>query len=175
MDTKKNIPLIVGLLIPVLMILFVAASIYLPGLFVQPKVSFIFSYGGDYYSRSQYDILNGRITLKSANYPKKESNQWSEPRRESKLYLYDVIRNKSVEISLEEAQKFFLDPSVKSPDGFEITRGEHGFSIFEILTTHGGRWDSSFITGHNVSKRLNLPYKDRYYSRYLDFIGWIIE
>ena len=38
---KKHIPLIIGISIPILMILFVAGSIYLPGLFIKPGYNFL--------------------------------------------------------------------------------------------------------------------------------------
>ena len=39
---KKNITLILGISIPILMILFVAGSIYLPGLFIKPHFNFLY-------------------------------------------------------------------------------------------------------------------------------------
>lgn len=178
MDAKKNVPLIVGLSIPVLMIIFVAASIYLPGLFVQPKVNFLYSLGGDYYSKSKYYVLDDKIALGQIAYPEKgNTGRWVESRREPKLYFHDVVKNQNKEISFEEAQTLALDHNVKSPDGFEITRGEYSYSIFEILTTRGHSWGTRYITGHNVSKKLNIPDRDDSYGYYGDFqfLGWAIE
>ena len=65
---KKNIPLVVGLAIPVLMILFVAGSIYIPRLFApEPKFNFVYSSGEDYYYGSlnnYYSVKNGKIVEK---------------------------------------------------------------------------------------------------------------
>jgi hypothetical protein len=46
---KKNLPLTIGLSIPVLMIVFIAASIYLPRLSAtQPQFSFLYTSGNNY-------------------------------------------------------------------------------------------------------------------------------
>ena len=88
MDAKKNIPLILGLSIPILMILFVAGSIYLPGLFVQPKFNFLYAMGDDYYYGRHYSVQNGRLIKNEVEYPEYVGN-----RTESSLYIYDVVKN----------------------------------------------------------------------------------
>lgn len=44
---KKNITLVIGISIPILMILFVAGSIYFPRLFIKPHFNFLYVSGDD--------------------------------------------------------------------------------------------------------------------------------
>ncbi|MEK7161699.1 MAG: hypothetical protein AAB729_03350, partial [Patescibacteria group bacterium] len=60
---KKNIPLIIALCIPVLMVLVLAAVIYLPGLGKKPAHNFIYMTGDNYYNygQSKYLVSDGYI------------------------------------------------------------------------------------------------------------------
>jgi len=165
---KHNIPLIVGLSIPVLMILFVAGSIYLPGVFVHPKTNFLYSYSSGYnYNYQIYAISNGKLIINSNKYPDNIL-----PKTDIKLYIYDVVKNESKEISFYDAQQLSLDSSIKSKDGFEITYGKRGNGIFPFFYFSDIDYNSRYITGHNVSKKLNLQLNGNYYYSF-QFLGWI--
>ena len=169
MDVKNNIPLILGLSIPVLMILFVAASIYLPGLFIQPKFNFLYATGEDSYYNDYYSVENGRLIKHEIGYPKYSTSP-TEPR----LYIHDVAKNESKEVSFNEAQKFALNPSSQSPDGFEIECGSRTYGMFLIFIDSGGDCSTRFIKGHNTSKKLNIQLPGNYYYRF-QFLGWVTE
>ena len=126
---KENIPLMVGISIPILMIIFVAISIYVPSLFVQPKTDFLYSVGGDYYSKDIYSVQNGKIIVQGISYPEK----YKEPMRNPKLFIYDMVKNESREISLEEAKNLNLNSNNKSPDGFEVVYGRQHYDIFPLF------------------------------------------
>ena len=66
MENKKNIPLIVALAIPILMIVLTAGSIYLPSLFVKPTSDFIYLIGGNYCYGKQYFVQGGRLAYAPA-------------------------------------------------------------------------------------------------------------
>ncbi|MDE2439283.1 MAG: hypothetical protein KGN01_07890 [Patescibacteria group bacterium] len=168
---KKNITLIVGISIPVLMILFVAASIYLPGLFVQPKYNFLYVSGDDYYyyNQYQYSVQNGKLVRNEITRPE---GQTYPPQRDVKLYVYDVAKNESKEISFAEAQNLNLDSSNVSPDGFEVTYGSRGDGFFPFFFYSGTDYNNRYLKGHNVSKKLNLQLSGSYYNNFR-FIGWI--
>jgi hypothetical protein len=168
---KKNITLVVGISIPILMILFVAGSIYLPGLFIQPKFNFLYMSGYDYYyfNQYQYFVQNGKLVRSEIQ---RSENQIYQPPREVKLYVYDVAKNESKEISFEEAQNLNLDPSPISPDGFEIVYGSRSESFFPFFFWSERDYNTLYLKGHNVSKKLNLQLSGSYYNNFR-FIGWI--
>ncbi len=172
MKKNENIPLVIGILIPILMIVFVAVSIYLPTIFVHPKGSFLYAVGGDYYS-NVYSAQNGKLIKNEAKYPPNFSGVKTEP----KLYVYNIEKDAAREISFEEAQKIDLNPSSVSPDGFEITSGSNDYSIFSIFFSRGDHYGSKYVQGRGISKRLNLTNEDNrwYYYHNFHFIGWIKE
>ena len=169
MEVKKNIPLIIGLSIPILMILFVAGSIYLPGLFVHPKFNFLYSAGGDYYSNHRYSVRNGELIENEVEYPK-----YYTQRDEPKLFIHDVIKNESTRISFEEAQHLSLNSNTNSPDGFEIYCGRGSSGFFLIFFDSYQDCSSRFIKGHNTSKKLNVQLQGGSYYNF-QFLGWMIE
>src|SRR5437867_8607540 len=99
---KKNIPLIVALSIPVLMIVLITISIYLPALFVKPKFDFVYSSGGDYCYQNRYSVRNGKIM---ANEIPIQPDNYCRNSREARLFYYDVKNNSAREITLEQASK----------------------------------------------------------------------
>lgn len=172
MDVEKNIPLILGLSIPILMILFVAGSIYLPGLFVQPvqpKFNFLYAIGNDYYYGRHYSVQNSRLIKNEVEYPEYYKGNRTEPR----LYIHDVVKNESKEISFEEAQNLTLNSNFQSPDGFEIDCERRAQVIFFIFIDSSRDCSTRFIKGHNASKKLNLQLSGNYYR--FQLLGWIIE
>lgn len=169
---KENIPLMVGISIPILMIIFVAISIYLPSLFVQPKTDFLYSTGGDYYSQDIYSVQNGKLIVQEISYPK----EYYRPKRNPRLFIHDVVKNESREISLEEAKKLNLNSNNKSPDGFEVVYGRNHHDIFPLFFYGDTDYNTRYIQKGGRSKRLNLQTDgERYYSYYFKFIGWIIK
>lgn len=163
MKIKKNIPLILGVSIPILMILFVVASIYLPGIFIQPKYNFIYISGG---YDLVYSVSGGKIIKATPLNPPYR------PSLEEKLYFHDVLENKSKEISYEEAQKYNLDPNIESPDGFQVTYGTSSGGFFPFFFYSGTDYDTRYLTGHNVNKKLNIL-KSGLYSDSFRFLGWV--
>lgn len=169
---KKNITLIIGISIPVLMILFVAGSIYIPGLFIKPHVNFLYVSGDDYYyDQGHFTVQKGKLVKKEIKQP--ENQGYYQPRGESKLFVHDVAKNESREISFEEAQNLNLDSSVKSSDGFEIVNGSHSDGFFPFFLGSGTDYNSRYLKGHNISKKLNLQLDGRSYYYGFRLLGWI--
>lgn len=168
---KQNIPLIAGISIPILMIIFVAASIYLPRLFVPaPKYNFLYATDGDYYTRRFYSVQNDRLVENEIKYPEKYR-----PRRKPKFFVHDIVKNESKEIAFEDAQKLTLNSNVKSPDGFEVVSGTRHSGFFPFFFGGGRDYKTKYIKGRNTSKKLNLQMITDYYYRNFHFIGWITE
>ncbi|MFA5714125.1 MAG: hypothetical protein WC998_00075 [Candidatus Paceibacterota bacterium] len=170
---KKNITLVLGMSIPILMILFVAGSIYLPGLFVKPpSINFLYSSvdSGDYYCGDiqQYSVQNGQLIKNEIKHPEKGIYMCDEP----KLFIQDVVKNESKQISFDEAKKLNLDNSVMSSDGFEVVYGSRGEGFFPFFFYSSTNYDTRYLKGHNISKKLNIQLNG-VYSYSFHFIGWI--
>lgn len=170
---KKNLSLVIGVSIPILMILFVAGSIYLPGLFVQPKYNFLYAVD-DYYSqyRYQYDVQGDTLVK---NEPTQLVTKSERPVSEPRLYLYDVAKNESQEIPFENAQLLSLDSRAESPDGFEVVQGNRNGGDLFFFFGSGSDYNTRYLKGNGVSKKLNLDLhrSNSYYN--FHFLGWNIS
>ena len=175
MNKTKNIPLIVGLSIPLAMIVFVAASIYLPRLWApQPKTNFLYSLSTSYYPAKKYFVQNNKIAERDITYP--QNTNYSQSLGDVRLFLHDVVKNESQELSWEQAQNLLLNDRAVSPDGFEVVPGSRGESFF-FFFYDSADYSSLYLKGHHTAKKLNL-YKIgsedySYYNNHYRFIGWV--
>ena len=151
------------------MILFIAGSIYIPALFVSaPRYDFLYTTGYDYYD-FRYEVQNSKlikIPLPASPYP-----SFQTPAYQKKLYLHETGTNTNREISFEQAELFTLDTSLISPDGYEITYSSNGGGFFPFYIS-GSNNSGYYLTGHNLSKKINLGGTDFYTSQFT-FLGWV--
>lgn len=169
MFKKKNIPLILGFSIPVLMIIFVAASIYVPGIFSKPKYNFLYSTDGDYFGSQNYSVESNKVVLNPRRTPYDTYPVYPTP----KLYIHDVTTNKSSPISFQNAQFLKLDASEESPDGYKLENGINHSDGFFPLFWYSSDNNQEYLVGHNTSKKLELTHGTTYYS--VHFLGWIMK
>jgi len=172
---KKNLPLIIGLAIPVLMIVFVAIAVYAPSFFAHPKYSFVFSTGDTYPNDygDHYSVVNNVITKTTNPYPQNQGIVKYSP-RPINLFVYDAQADTVRSITFEDAQKLKVDVSPKSPDGYVLERGDSNNGIFDIFGS-SQNYNSWFLKNGIISKRIYLTAMDNsyYYSNYNQFLGWI--
>ncbi len=168
---KKNLPLIAGLSIPVLMMALVAISIYIPRMFApKAKTDFVYCIGG-YGAQNYYSIQNGVITQREL-LPHEKANKMS-----MSLYLHDMPANVSREISLAEAQKMKLDSREMSPEGFAVLGGVNDYGLMSwMFFGGGGDRLGMYLAGHNSSQKLKLAGSGQgslYYYKTPHFLGWV--
>ncbi len=172
MKNKEKIPLFIALSIPILMVLFLAASIYLPALGVQPKTNFLYSQG-DEYSRTKYYVQDNHLLQRAVEYP-----EHFRAKKEVRIFIYDVHKRESREIPYEQAQSLVLDSRVKSPDGFEvITDHSGGYDMFPFFYSRLN-YGEKYLKKGNYSRKLEINQEDSsryYYGHGFNFIGWIIQ
>jgi hypothetical protein len=172
MLNKKNLPLYIALAVPVLMIILVAAFIYLPGIGKKPKYNFLYMTGSNVfiygYENGGYQVSGGHLIY---NPPAADYNYPSESQiGDVHFYLYDVANNQAKEVTLAEAEGYSLDSSNTSSDGYTIQQGNGGSGDF-LFGGGGGDYNSWFIKGHNRAVKLNLKLTGSPYSNFR-FLGW---
>lgn len=171
---KKNFTLIAGISIPILMVVVIALSIYLPSLFgVQPGFSFLYQSGGNYYGKWDYIVSNGRLTREEI-IRKNDLDYYNPKVSDPKLYIYDVSKNASREISFEDAQNLQINSNILSPDGFELSYGSNGDGVFPLFFGGSRDYNSRYLKGHGIAKKINLQYPTGN-SYDFSFIGWITK
>jgi len=172
LDMKhKNLPLLVGIALPVIFIIIMVIIIFTPALFVKPGHNFIYTndsqipYNQSY--RYNYTIKDSHIDLTPVTIQEKTTVIEQLP----KLYLYDVKAGASHEVSFAEVQKLTLDPGPSSPDGYSVNYDYSHSGIFELF---GSRGDDSgyYISKGNGKKRLGGLSTDRYNNNF-KLIGWV--
>ena len=176
---RKNLPLIVGLAIPVLMIIFVALAVYLPTFLAHPKYGFVFSTGDTYASNygNHYSVVDGKIVKTTVPDPKKPELLLPYPNTNAiSLFVYDPKIDNVRSITFAEAEKLNVDISPKSPDGYTLERGDSNGGIFELFGSNRD-YNSWYLKSGLVSKKIYLtsPSQSYYYNGYGQFLGWIIN
>lgn len=175
-STKNNVSLIIGIAIPFAMIAFVAGSIYLPGLFAKPTVDFVYAVNTNnhYDCKWRYEVQGDKVTQVDARQPY-DAKDLVRRDCQTTFYRYDVLRDKNIELTLEEAQALKLSAATISPDGFEIVRGGRSGG-FLFLFDVGSDYDSVYLRGHNVSRKLAIQKSALYPYSYPDyqFLGWVV-
>lgn len=144
--------------IPVGIMAVIIGFTYIPQFLANPEYNFIYCKG--YLCAESYRVdPNGRLQTTTVN------NQYSyRPIREMSLYHYDVSRDSSRPITLEEAQQTLLDPSSKSPDDYVLERSRGGGSIF-----YGSSSREWTLSKGITSKPVHLDSSD------ITFIGWVFK
>jgi hypothetical protein len=174
---KKNLPLIIGISLPVIFIIVISVVIFTPSFFIKPQYNFIYSTESPYYSYDQgykntYIVENNHIATQALPVPT-DNRIYAYKGDSPTLYLYDVKNNSSHQITLDEAKNYFLDPGPSSPDGY-IVRYEYSHNgIFELF---GSNQNGSgyFIEKNNGKKELpGLMNSDQYYQGNFKLIGWV--
>ena len=180
---KKNLPLIIGISLPFLMIIVVVVSIYLPRMFMNPTYSFLYTVSsydcppkviyenGNNITQCEstsYTIDNGKVLLQ------KQTTSYN---RTQKLYLYDIERDSTREISLEDAKAYGISSDSRSPDGYEVSyQYGGGAGIFDLFG--GGYYNGGWVIKKGIaSKPLSVTLRDRYYynSGDIAFLGWVLK
>lgn len=179
---RKNITLIIAIALPLLMVLFIIGSVYIPRMFVNPQYSFVYSTDGYYYNsyeiRVQYSVTDGKLTEKAL--PSRldyNGKPILENRPEVKFFFYDIVKDSAREISFEEAQKFTLNPESRSPDGYILDTSYGNDGIFELFGSRSSN-NGWYISKGMGSKKLTMmtSYGNNYYSYdQFRFLGWVIK
>jgi len=167
-DKKKNIPLIVALSIPVLMVAVITVSIYVPTLFIKPQFDFIYSTGENYCYINRYSVVNQKVAQNQGK--KNNETDYCRNSPDPRLFYFDVESFTSNEIQLSEAQKYSLDNRLKSPDGFEVAHGNHSFDLFFF---GGSSYNDKYLKKGAFSRKI-ATMKPYYYYNF-KFLGWVKE
>jgi hypothetical protein len=190
---KQNLALVVGLAIPIFMMVVIAGVIYFPRLLnpVEPtQYDFVYAvgdgvaystYGGSYpypakgvWQKYSYRVVDGQLVRQEALPIPKEYENMPVATDEPRFYVYHVSTHKSTEISFEEVSQLPLDPGPKSPDGFEVVRGNgRGGGMFPFGYSGGDNYNKKYIRKEYYAEPLDLNLPQDYYGEF--FVAWIIQ
>jgi len=186
---KKNFALVIAFSLPVLLIVGIALSAYLPSLFISTDYNFVYSsctdgtnnyysYRCDNYLQKRYSVVDGQLRVNDVDPAQDSDNDGVPDVKEgytARLFLHDTKSNETREITLKEAESLNLNELITSPDGVSVSsqydRGANFFLIFDGGSTYG-----HYLVKGNAKTKLNLINdENRYYYRdNFQFIGWTL-
>ncbi len=186
---KQNIVIIIAFSLPILLIIGVALSIYIPSLFLSTTYNFVYTvcadginsnypYNCNNYIQKRYSVVNNRIVINNID-PILDSDNDTIPdineNYTTRIILHDTEKNESREITFEEAQTLTLNNFEKSPDGVAVTGNWSGGGDFFMFGGSSSTY-GYYLTRGEIKKKLNLIYSsDQYYYRdSFQFIGWVL-
>src|ERR1035437_6083899 len=176
----KNLPLLVGIALPILFILIISIVVFTPSFFIKPQFNFLYSSADQnsysYYQgyRSSFVVNDGQLSLNA--FPDQRNGVKVEYKADMPpLYLYDVKTDSSHQISFSEAQKYNLDPGPSSPDGYTVKYEYNSEGIFGIFGSSGNNAGYFFEKdgGKKKINGLSNAGNGYYYSSgSMGIIGW---
>ncbi|KND50268.1 MAG: hypothetical protein AB202_03545 [Parcubacteria bacterium C7867-007] len=174
----QYLPLAVGILLPILFIIFVIGySSYLTQS-VRPAHDFIYtqkdsnSYSTVY--QYSYSVNNGRIVRNDMNIS--TSSLRNQVLVEApKLYRYDVQNDTAQEVSYAEVQNISVVSGPSSPDGYSVAWKRSSSGLLGSLSGSSSDESGYFISKGDASKKLEgVNQQNAYFSSYgFEVVGWI--
>lgn len=177
---KKNFAILLAFILPIVLIVVVALSAYLPSFFLSTSYNFVYtscadgtnnyySYNCDNYLQKRYSVVGNKLVANNVD-PTNENYT-------ARIFLHDTKKNESREITFEEAQTLSLNSLLTSADGVTVS-SHYDRSGGDLFFIFGGGSSSYgyYLTKGKSRDKLNLinnTYQD-YYRNNFQFVGWVL-
>lgn len=176
---RENRIVVIAFLLPILLIVIVAFSVYLPAFFIKTNYRFVYATcvgGSSYYSplscedylKQRYSVVNGKLVVNEVTLGKDENFN-------AHIFIHDTQKNESQEITSSEAKKLTINDLLTSPDGITVS-GEYDSNNSGEFFIFGGRSSrfAYYLTKGGSRTKLNLigNSESYYYQNNFKFIGW---
>lgn len=180
---KKNFVVLLAFTLPVLLIVSVALSAYLPSLFFSTNYNFIYTTcddGGGYcenYLQRRYSVVDGRLVMVDVD-PNIDYNgdgeADSKKQHTTRVFIHNTNTDESREIPIDEASTLSLSSLLTSPDGVTLS-GQYDRNS-DFLLFGGSSSFGHYLTKGNSRIKLNLVNStdSYYYQDNFRFIGWVM-
>ncbi len=180
----KHIPLLVAIALPILFIIILAVTLFVPSSKINPEFNFLYIDSSEQWKTSfntfryenTYEVENNKIVKKTIIYSKSENLMYEdkiEKKDSPSLYLYDVEENTSKIITFEDAQDLDLEQGPSSPDGYTVKFEYNSDGIFELF---GSNNDAGYYITKGSGKKIlsGIGSSADYYGQNdIKLIGWI--
>lgn len=172
----QNLPLVLGIALPIGFIILVILMTYLPGRGIHPAHDFIYTQDQESMSlrayKNEYRVEDNRIVLKPTGVvaPEREGVVLEEAPR---LYRYNHETGAVQEISLEGVRDSMVTAGPTSPDGYNVEYRYSSGGIFNLL---GGSSEENgyYLSKGGAGKRLPaLSSNEYWYNSNIKVLGWV--
>lgn len=151
--------------VPVAITLLALGIVYTPRLLANPGYDFMYTVCTTYRCKDEYTVnSNGYIEHKT-----NISNRIYSDDQPAELYYYSTKQNNAKRITFEEAQSYKLDTSLRSPDGYSLTRETTGGG-FLFWGDYSEDW---YLKNGAKKKKVELTSNGSYYAGDIKFLGWV--
>lgn len=167
---KKNLPLYIGIALPIIFILIIAFIVYLPRTFTNPQNNFIYTIN-DYENYSNEVVMvDGEVVVRpvSSEYPVPEKYYTKDT---PEIYIYDFEKNASYELTLTEAQEYSLVKGPSSPEGYSVVNEYSHNGIFEIFGSNNSNSGKALVSPNGTKRTLTGLKGDNYQE--INIVGWV--
>lgn len=187
---KKNFAILLAFLLPIILIVVVALSAYIPSLFLSTDYNFVYTActdGRDYYSyncgnylQKRYLVVGDKLVVSpvdtTVDSDKNGVPDFSE-KYIDRIFLHDTKKNESREITLAEAQRLTLNGLLTSPDGVTVSNHYDGSGGgFFFIFGDGRSSYGYYLTKGKSRSKINLinSTEQYYYQNNFQFVGWVL-
>ena len=193
---KKNFAVLLAFVLPIVLIVVVALSAYLPSLFLSTLYNFLYTIcadGSSYnsypyycenYLQKKYSVFNNKLielpvdmTVDTNRDGIPDFNDFN-GKYVARIFLHDTKKNESREITYAEAKLLTLNNLLTSPDGVTISSNSSysGGGDFFFLFGGGRSSYGYYLTKGKSKSKLNLVNSSDqyYYQNNFQFLGWVL-
>jgi len=177
---RKNLPVIVAIVLPILVVVGVLISIYLPTVGLQPGYNLVIASNNDkawsyYDEEARYVVVGQKIQRLDLKKQENSKNIGPAPESQiSRLYIYDFDKEQIQEITYEEAQNLsIIKAGNVSPDGYRAiySQGGNNLGIFEIFGGYSRDYGLVISkNGKSIFKKIDELWNNYYGT---EILGWI--
>ncbi|MCF7865127.1 MAG: hypothetical protein K9M11_01290 [Candidatus Pacebacteria bacterium] len=187
---RQNLPAIIAISLPILLVLIIGFLSILPSLGPKPKYDFLFikeTSRSQYINNScvayssYYDIENGFLVKKPYINSIFDKREVAEPcygysrvvqQEVPELFVYRTAEDTVYPISFEAATKLEVKGKTLSPDGFSVSKRIVNRGILELF---GGANGGVYISKKNTYMKTSIEDSNdvSYYDNNFNFLTWI--
>ncbi|MDO8569419.1 MAG: hypothetical protein Q7R89_01380 [bacterium] len=187
---KKNFALLLAFILPIVLIVIVALSTYLPSLFLSTDYNFVYtsctdgtnhyySYNCDNYLQKRYSVVGNKLVANTVDPTLDSDNDKISDINENytaRIFLHDTEKNESREVTFEEVQTMRFSGLLTSPDGITVSSNyDRGGGDFFFIFGGNSSYGYYLTKGKSRSKINLINSSDQYYyQNNFQFIGWVL-
>ncbi len=187
---KKNFAILLAFILPILLIIIVALTAYLPSLFLSTNYNFVYTSctdGRGYYPypcanylQKRYSVVDNKLVTNPVD-TTQDSDKNGVPdfseKYSDRIFLHDTKKNESREITLKEAQLLTLNDLLTSADGVTVSSAyDRRGNDFSFIFGGGSSTYGYYLTKGNSRSKINLinSSDQYYYQNNFQFMGWVL-
>lgn len=192
---KENLPVIVAVALPILLVVCIAILAMLPNLGPKPQYDFLFTQSNSrayYPSNGGCEVFANYFAIENVDGQEKlvkkpytvsvfDKPDFAEPctgypqiadRDVADLFIYHMENGTTRAITFEEASQLVVRGKLISPDGYTVAKRYMNRGILDIF---GGNNSGIYASKKNRHTKLEIDQfsQTNYYDRDFVFIGWV--